>query len=71
MKKSHKHDELSNKLCSCGKQIKKRLADRFDECYKCYQAYLEAHGKKHRVFKVPGEPADHVPTAHYKNPPRS
>lgn len=70
-KKSHAYNDLSAKLCACGQHIKQRLADRFDKCYKCYQESLAANGKKVRVFKEPGVALDHVPTAHYKNPPRA
>lgn len=38
MKKSHSHDELSDRKCKCGKRIKQRMVEQKDaeRCYACY-----------------------------------
>ena len=63
MKKSHRHDELSDRVCihhGCKKQIKQRLVDTIDaiRCYEhyCVKEWSRAHfvncnPRKKRVIK--------------------
>ncbi len=51
MKKSHRFDELSDKRCSCGKKLKKRLVEskearKITKCYQCGLDEKRAKAKK-------------------------
>jgi len=47
MKKTHGHDQLSDKICTgknCQRRIKERLKDKYDICYHCYCKQENAKG---------------------------
>lgn len=63
MKKSHRHDELSDERCeSCGKRLKKRLENN-QFCYRCYAREETARG---HPMQDGAAPSDRQPRLKYR-----
>lgn len=61
MRKSHRYDELSDRLCAagCGRRIKRRMLEQTNvrRCYRCHQAARGPSTQRARAVQAQDEQA--------------
>jgi hypothetical protein len=68
MKKTHRYNQLSDKICArknCQRRIKERLKDKYDICYHCY---CEQENAKGHLMQDARPKAERFPTAKRMRP---